>query len=76
MSNEEVTRAWKDEEYREDLEQEQREQLPENPAGDTDLSEEELKEAEGAAGDHPHTVPITSLILGGCTGTPACITIV
>ncbi|HZR40600.1 MAG TPA: mersacidin/lichenicidin family type 2 lantibiotic [Ktedonobacteraceae bacterium] len=61
MSNEEITKAWKDEEYREDLEQEKREQLPENPAGDTDLSEEELKGVEGA-GEVPHSPTVSVLV--------------
>jgi mersacidin/lichenicidin family type 2 lantibiotic len=33
MSNEDIIRAWKDEEYRNSLSEEHRAQLPENPAG-------------------------------------------
>jgi mersacidin/lichenicidin family type 2 lantibiotic len=43
MSNEDVIRAWKDEDYCSSLSQERRSQLPDNPAGAIDLSEKEME---------------------------------
>jgi mersacidin/lichenicidin family type 2 lantibiotic len=42
-----IIRAWKDPEYREDLSEEERELLPENPAGAIELTDEELDLAVG-----------------------------
>ena len=42
-----VTRAWKDEEYRKSLTPQQLAQLPPNPAGEEEVSEEELDEVSG-----------------------------
>jgi len=42
-----IVRAWKDEEYRNSLTSEQLAQLPPNPAGDVDLSEEDLDNVSG-----------------------------
>ncbi|HEX2913349.1 MAG TPA: mersacidin/lichenicidin family type 2 lantibiotic [Chloroflexia bacterium] len=53
--NLDVIRAWKDEDYREGLSDEQKSQLSENPAGMVELSDEELGNAEGA---------ITPIIIG------------
>lgn len=47
MSNDEIIRAWKDEEYRNSLNAERKAQLPENPAGIADLTDEELNEVIG-----------------------------
>jgi mersacidin/lichenicidin family type 2 lantibiotic len=47
MTNLDVVRAWKDEEYRSSLSDEDRQNLPENPAGLVELSDEELGEANG-----------------------------
>jgi mersacidin/lichenicidin family type 2 lantibiotic len=44
-----VTRAWKDEAYRESLSAEERCLLPENPAGEIELSEAELEAVYGGA---------------------------
>lgn len=50
MSNIDIIRAWKDEEYRNSLSEEQRNQLPENPAGKIDeLSEENMESLVGGA---------------------------
>jgi mersacidin/lichenicidin family type 2 lantibiotic len=45
MSHEDIDiiRAWKDEEYRNSLSEEQRAQLPENPAGMVELADEEME---------------------------------
>lgn len=42
-----VVRAWKDEEYRSSLTEAQRAQLPENPAGLIDLTDEAINEVVG-----------------------------
>jgi mersacidin/lichenicidin family type 2 lantibiotic len=47
MSTEHIIRAWRDEEYREALNAEQSEILPESPIGAIDLSDQEMAEAEG-----------------------------
>ncbi|HEX2913350.1 MAG TPA: mersacidin/lichenicidin family type 2 lantibiotic [Chloroflexia bacterium] len=50
-----MIRAWKDEDYRESLSDEQKALLAENPAGVVELTDEELSNAEGA---------ITPIIIG------------
>ena len=53
MSNNEIIRAWKDEDYFESLSQDQRLLLPENPAGVVELSDEEMEVvAGGRCGRH------------------------
>jgi mersacidin/lichenicidin family type 2 lantibiotic len=47
MSNFDIIRAWKDEEYRNSLSEEQRSQLPENPAGMIELSDEDMESVAG-----------------------------
>lgn len=49
MSNIDIIRAWKDEEYRHSLSEEQRSQLPENPAGSLELAEQEMQNLVGGA---------------------------
>ncbi len=46
-----VIRAWKDEEYRNSLSEEQRSQLPENPAGVIELTVLEMEAVAGGVGD-------------------------
>jgi len=43
-----VVRAWKDEAYRQSLSQEQRTLLPSNPAGETELTEADLRTVYGS----------------------------
>jgi mersacidin/lichenicidin family type 2 lantibiotic len=50
MLRDRIIRAWKDPEYRQNLSEEERELLPENPAGAIELTDEEL---DMAAGGHP-----------------------
>jgi mersacidin/lichenicidin family type 2 lantibiotic len=50
MSQQDIIRAWKDRNYRESLSEEQRSQLPENPAGIADLSDEVLETIAGGRG--------------------------
>ena len=47
MSNIDIIRAWKDEEYRNSLSEEQRSQIPENPAGMTELSDKDMEALAG-----------------------------
>jgi len=48
MSN--LTRAWKDETYRQSLSTEEQAMLPANPAGAIELTEAELEVISGAVG--------------------------
>ena len=47
MSNLDIIRAWKDEEYRRSLTEEQRAQLPEHPSGAVELQDTDGVEAMG-----------------------------
>jgi mersacidin/lichenicidin family type 2 lantibiotic len=47
ISDIDVVRAWKDEEYRSSLTEAQRAQLPENPAGMIELTDEAMNEVVG-----------------------------
>lgn len=68
MSTVEIIRAWKDEEYRLSLSEEQRAQLPEHPAGLIELSDAELV---GVVGGLPPGTTFTnfSLCSVGCPTT-------
>ena len=57
MSLNHIIDAWRDEEYRESLDSETRALLPENPAGEIELTEADLAEVEGGS-------PILTLISG------------
>ncbi|MBR8834759.1 MAG: mersacidin/lichenicidin family type 2 lantibiotic [Stigonema ocellatum SAG 48.90 = DSM 106950] len=47
MSNVDIIRAWKDENYRNSLSDEQHSLLPKNPAGMIELSDEEMESIVG-----------------------------
>ncbi|MDJ0572975.1 MAG: mersacidin/lichenicidin family type 2 lantibiotic [Pleurocapsa sp. MO_192.B19] len=47
MSNYDIIRAWKDEDYLESLSEEQRVLVPENPAGMIELSDEDMEVVAG-----------------------------
>ncbi len=49
MSHEDIIRAWKDEEYRNSLSEEQRSQLPENPVGIVELPDADMERIAGGA---------------------------
>ena len=54
-----IIRAWKDEEYRQSLSTEELKQLPENPAGLIELSDEDMSSVAGGCtgcGNPLHTV--------------------
>lgn len=52
MSHKDIIRAWQDEEFRNSLSPEQRQQLPENPAGLIELDDETAASIDGAASYH------------------------
>jgi mersacidin/lichenicidin family type 2 lantibiotic len=47
MSNDKIVRAWKDSKFRASLTAEQRQMLPQNPAGELELDEAELERVDG-----------------------------
>ena len=47
MSLNHIIESWRDDEYRESLDAETRSLLPENPAGEIELSDEELADLDG-----------------------------
>ena len=49
MSKIDIIRAWKDEEYRNSLNDEQQALLPANPAGQIELEQDELEMVDGAS---------------------------
>jgi mersacidin/lichenicidin family type 2 lantibiotic len=51
MSDQNIIRAWKDRGYRESLSDEQRSQLPDNPAGILELSDADMAVIAGGCGD-------------------------
>jgi mersacidin/lichenicidin family type 2 lantibiotic len=69
MTSQSIIRAWKDEDYRLNLSEAERANLPQHPAGLTELTEPEMDSAGGRnAFDTLHI-----LTLGCCpTGYPPC----
>ena len=47
MSQQDIIRAWKDEKFRKSLNPEQLQQLPQNPAGIVELSDEKMESLSG-----------------------------
>jgi mersacidin/lichenicidin family type 2 lantibiotic len=47
MSEQDIIRAWKDENYWENLDEQQRSQLPDNPAGIIELTQTEMETIAG-----------------------------
>lgn len=73
MNNIDIARAWKDAEYRDSLSAAELSQLPENPAGLVEISDADLREANG--GSLLCTLLNCSwgcsfLCTAGCTGVP------
>ena len=64
-----IIRAWKDEEYRMSLTEEQRALLPDNPAGPTELSDADLDSAVGGLLGPTGIVCIVTV--GQCGGAPS-----
>jgi mersacidin/lichenicidin family type 2 lantibiotic len=64
-------RAWKDEEYRMSLTEEQRSLLPDNPAGLVELSDAELESIAGGGGpDNTANVNVSA-----CQQNTACVNV-
>lgn len=65
MKNLDVIRAWKDEEYRLSMSDEERAMMPANPAGFLELTETDLadvgggSEGSGGSGNIIWTIPLT-----------------
>ena len=53
LSVHEIIRAWKDKQFRDNLSEEQRAQLPANPAGLVEIDDEQLVQVAGGA---PNTI--------------------
>lgn len=76
--NSNIVRAWKDEFYRQSLSDEERTQLPENPVGELDLTDEEMGSVFAAGGQQAGIYTYgacadVSFIVGGCyTRTYEC----
>lgn len=69
MHHLDIIRAWKDEKFRHSLSAAEREQLPDNPVGAIELSDEEMEQAQGGTISNWPTVsgctyPLTA---PGCT---------
>lgn len=76
MSNIDIIRAWKDEDYRNSLTEEQRSMLPENPAGLIELDDNEMESVCGGLmkNDKPVFSKYDTFFIGGLntgTGTTA-----
>jgi mersacidin/lichenicidin family type 2 lantibiotic len=60
MENIDIARAWKDEEYRNSLSEEQKAQLPDNPAGQFELTDEDLNDVAGGCRSHGAICTVTA----------------
>lgn len=69
MSDVDVVRAWKDEEYRNSLTEDERAALPPNPAGPSELTDQDLEDVAG--GSEGVTVNVGTCQIGslGCKST-------
>ena len=54
MYNNEIIRAWKDEDYFDNLNEEQRSLLPDNPVGIVELSDDDMEIVTGGRYDRSH----------------------
>lgn len=61
-----VVRAWRDEEYRDSLTEEERANLPENPAGLADVSDSVLRSVAGGCGTYKYSDACMT-IFDGCS---------
>lgn len=79
MSNIDIIRAWKDEKYRNSLNDEQRSQLPKNPAGAIELSDEDMEsiaggfQKGGGGGEMKTGTGTTAGLCNGCCVVTTCI---
>ncbi|HVF56056.1 MAG TPA: mersacidin/lichenicidin family type 2 lantibiotic [Pyrinomonadaceae bacterium] len=71
MNREQIIRAWKDEDFRESLNDVERSMLPEHPSGVVSISDDELDNAAGA--EDTNWIYILSFgCCGGLTSSAAC----
>ena len=68
-----IIRAWKDEEYFSSLSETERVLLPQNPAGFVELSDDELRGAQGAAVGSCHTCITNHAITCDATTTTSTL---
>ena len=62
MSIEDIIRAWKDEDFRDNLDKNSRDLVPKNPAGPIELPENELRKVAGANGEEPNATGVEQSI--------------
>ena len=55
MFKEKIIRAWKDPDFRAELSEEERAEMPENPAGAIELTDDELDMVAGGSYSHGHS---------------------
>ena len=74
MSNIDVVRAWKDEQYRMSLTESERANLPQNPAGVVELNDSDLEGVAGGSMDEAidASVTATSCCTYSTTATACC----
>jgi len=74
MSNIDVVRAWKDEQYRMSLTESERANLPQNPAGVVELNDSDLEGVAGGSMDEALDVSVTatSCCTYSTTATACC----
>jgi len=63
MSKPDIIRAWKDDEYRHSLSSEEQQLVPENPAGQIELTPEQLEDVEGGSTSWTITLTITVTVM-------------
>jgi mersacidin/lichenicidin family type 2 lantibiotic len=73
MSHEDIIRAWKDEDYRNSLSEEQRSQLPENPAGMVELPDADMERIAGGVEIKNTENPVLGVCLVTVTVGCACV---
>jgi len=66
LSNDDIIRAWKDEEFRRSLTAEQAAQLPDHPSGDIEMSDAGLDEARAAGGQRTFSNGCNRTCWGHC----------
>ncbi|MFL5357706.1 mersacidin/lichenicidin family type 2 lantibiotic [Archangium sp.] len=72
MSNIDVVRAWKDEQYRMSLSETERASLPENPDGMVDLTELDLEGVSGGGCGSEISIARTSCCCASTVATACC----
>ena len=73
MTVTDIIRAWRDEEYRNSLSEEQRAMLPESPIGMVELSDEDLDVVAGGTHLCTNTCRCTHHVSCYTVGNPCCV---